>query len=265
MRKQIYPIIGNEVYFDMDVLTCNPSTQKVLLDLFEDRINNLINKGVTFNKIAFMVKNQVPIGAIVLAFPISQIFGKEIVFIRPWIKLPHLKVVAPAKHENESTLCSNDGVLLIDDVIATGSTQVKAIELVEGFGAKVKGIVCAFVVKEGVDKIKNAKGIEYIENIRTYDELVAFGFINPNTYQLLSQDLEQDLVKEVLPRYLDESEAAAAMDALENLSEALDDMIAKTLNEHGVEADENMRRGLKNLYLSNLMMRAQFFSQSKES
>ena len=241
----------NDIFFDIDVIACNPSLQKALIEVFLNKIDNLINQGLKFDKIAFIDKECGPVGTILLASSISQILNKEIIILRPWkgLRFQNIKIKGHIKNVNESPLKPNDKILLIDDVIATGASQIKAIELVETFGSNVTGIVCAFVRTDlAVENIKSQKNINFIDKIYTYEELLLLGFIAPNTQELLSMDFMEKLIDDILPEKFDDSELIA----FKNLDKSIDDIIDNILIEYKIEADDVIKQALKNLYLSGL-------------
>lgn len=236
-------------YFDIDRLTCHPSIQKDLVKEFVGKIRSMEKRGMQYNKIAFIDKEMGPFGVIILASTFSKELDKNIVILRlrKTLRFDHVKVKGWIEHRNEYPLTQGDSVLLIDDVITTGGTQKEAIELVEGFNAKVTGIVCAFARSdEVVENIKEEKGVDFIETIWSYAELVAQGYVLSNPRYLLSQNLAYILANEVFPR----KEARKVGKALD---EELEAIVSKMLEEHRITADHTVKQGLKNLYLNMVM------------
>jgi len=236
-------------FFDADRLICDPESQKALLEETKAKIKLLQEKGMSFDKIAFLDKESGPVGTILLASTLSQHFQKKIIILRPWrkLKLDHIKVKGWIENVNEDPIKPNDTILLIDDVITTGATQKDAIDIVERHRAKVTGIICIFVRDtKAIENLKIEKKIEYFETIWDYDELVYRGLILAQPDKLLAEDFVKEFANRILSK-------RKVRQAEKKINARLDKMISSLLEEENISADENVKLGLKNLFFNDLL------------
>lgn len=238
---------GND-YFDIDRITSDLDAQKSLVEELEKLIHGFENKGMKYNKLGFLDKESGPTGLIVLASILSQRLNKEFVVIRLWekLKFDYLKVKGLARNEGDDPIDSNDSILIVDDVITTGGTQKKAIEIIREFGANVAGIACAFIrSKDAISELDNLD-VHYVDSIWTYNELLYLGYISPDPELLVSRDFTHELVKELNKRF--ELDVPLSEDEIDK---ELDIKINELLNNKIISSE--IMQGLKNAYLSSLV------------
>lgn len=236
-------------FFDVDRLTCNPESQKALSEEIKTKVRRLKQKGMHFDKMAFIDKESGPVGMILLASTLSQVFKKKVIILRPWgkLKLNHIKVKGWIGNIDANPIKPNDSILLIDDVITTGTIQKDAIEIVERYEGKVTGLVCVFARDtQVVEDVKREKKIEYFETIWNYDELVYRGLIMAQPDRLLEEDLVKEFANRVLPK---EKVSQAERD----ISAKLEKMISTFLEEENISVDEPIKLGLKNLLFNSVL------------
>lgn len=236
-------------FFDVDRLTCDPESQKELSEEIEAKVRLLEKEGMYFDKMAFIDKESGPVGTILLASTLSQDFKKKIIILRPWSKLKwdHIKVKGWIENIDGNPIKPNDSILLIDDVITTGSIQKDAIEIVERYKAKVTGLVCVFVRDtEAVEDIKREKKIKYVKTIWNYDELVYRGLVIAQPDKLLTEDFVKEFVNRVLPE-------KKVPEAEREINAKLQKMIFSLLEEENISADETIKLGLKNLLFNSVL------------
>jgi adenine phosphoribosyltransferase len=114
------------------------------------------------------------------AAPIAQRLGLGMTVIRKKGKLPRKTVSVRAPNEyavetfemHADSVGHGERVLIVDDLIATGSSSASAIELVQKLGGKVVGFVAlvdlAFL--KGIENIKKAHPDVDIFSVITFDE-----------------------------------------------------------------------------------------------
>ena len=102
----------------------------------------------------------------IFSAPVAHKLGLGLIIIRKKGKLPidTVRVEAPDEHAFEylemdtESIHSSQKVLIVDDLIASGSTSVNAIDLVKKMGGKVVGFasVVDLVFLKGIEFIKKA-------------------------------------------------------------------------------------------------------------
>ncbi len=100
------------------------------------------------------------------AAPVAHKLGLGLVVIRKKGKLPRKTVCVKAPNEyaveffeiHDDSITPGQRVIIIDDLIATGSSSVSAIELVKKLGGKVEGFASVVELSflKGMDFIKNS-------------------------------------------------------------------------------------------------------------
>ncbi len=236
-------------YFDIDRMTCSRSTQMQLVKRLITEIRSLENKGLQYDRVAFIAKDAGPVGLIVLSSSLSQRLHRDVVVIRPWqkIRFDHIGIKGCVHRKGEAVLREGDRILLLDDVITTGNTQRRAIEIAERFNARITGIVCVFArQEEAVGRLKEETSVEHISSIWTHHELSALGFIPTPPQQLTDAHLAYRLAREAYP----ESEATEVGEALDK---EVEEIVTRLLEERSIQAELPVREGLKNMYLNGMM------------
>ena len=130
---------------------------------FEETVNKIIerSKKYKFDKIAAIESR-----GFVFASAVSYLLKKPFIMLRKKNKLPadvhsvdfELEYGKATIEIHSDALNSNDKVLIVDDLIATGGTALASIELVKKLGANVNG--CTFIID-----LPELKGKEKIEEI----------------------------------------------------------------------------------------------------
>jgi len=122
-------------YRDITPLFKNPKTARMVTDAFVQRyIDQDITHIVALDALGFL-----------LASNLAYLLNLPLILIRKTGKLPgDLDRVSYSGHYADNTLelqkgsvSKGDRVLLIDDLIATGGTQLAAVKLIQGQGAEV--------------------------------------------------------------------------------------------------------------------------------
>lgn len=233
--------IGDD-FFDFDRLSCKLELRRILIQRYKEKIDELKNNGVEFNKIAFIDKNTGPTGSIVLASPLSEMLEKDFIIlrIRKRLRLPHVKVKGWIKNENDYPIKKGDLILLIDDVTTTGEgSLLKAIQLVKEFQGKIVAIVTALCRDlEAIKQIKE-NGCEF-KYIWTRDKLVNLGLMLPTEEEMLKEDFIHRIVKET--KLSPNIETA--------LRENFKKHIISISKENNIDIDEKAMRGLVNMYFT---------------
>ena len=135
---QDYPKKGI-LFRDITTLIKNPEAFKECIN----QISNIINS-LTLDKIASIESRGFIFGS-----PLSYNLSKSNILLRKKNKLPAEKYSVDFKLEygtstleiHKDSISTNDKVIIIDDLIATGGTAKAAAKLIEKSGGKVEGFI----------------------------------------------------------------------------------------------------------------------------
>lgn len=242
-------------YFDIDRLISHLEEQISLIENLTLIIKALQNEGLDFNKLVFIEKSSGPIGMLPIATSLSQNLGVDFVTIRLKhnLRLLHTQVKGWIEKKNQYPLYPGDKVLLIDDVITTGHTQLDAIKLIGKFKAEVVGIAVALIREEkAVDEIKDVTGIKFVGATFTHDELATLGYILPSSKELFTEDYIEKISKKIFKEDEDK-----AIEYSKKLNHDLDKEIEMIFQETGFKPSEQIKKGFKNLYITGILNIAQ--------
>jgi len=242
-------------YFDIDRLISHLEEQIALIKNLTLIIQSWQKDGLDFNKIVFIEKSSGPIGMLPIATSLSQNLGVDFVTIRlrQNLRLLHTQVKGWIKKRNHYPLYPKDKVLLIDDVITTGHTQLDAIKLVSKFNAKVVGIAVSLIRDEkAVDEIKDATSIKFIGATFTHDELATLGYLLPSSKFLFTEDYIEKISKKIF-----KEDEAQAIEYANKLNQDLNKEIDVIFQESGFEPSEEIKKTFKNLYITGILNIAQ--------
>lgn len=238
-------------YFDIDRLISHLEEQTALIKNITLIIQGWQKDGLDFNKIVFIEKSSGPIGMLPIASSLSQNLGVDFVTVRlkQNLRLLHTQVKGWIEQKNQYPLYPGDKVLLIDDVITTGHTQLDAIKLIGKFKAEVVGIATVLIRDEiSVDKIKDVTGIKFIRATFTHDELATLGYVLPSSKELFTEDYIEKISKKIFKE--DEN---LAIEYANKLNKDLDKEIDLIFGEVGFEPNEQIRKSFKNLYITGIL------------
>ena len=239
-------------YFDIDRLTGHLEEQREIINLLTNLARKNIESGMDFNKIAVLQKSSGPTGVLPLASSVSQSLERDFVTLRIGnnFRLLINKVKGWISGKEQYPINPEDKILIIDDVITTGRSQLKAIDLIEKFGASVSGIIVAYTRKEEeVKKIKETKNINFISSIFTRNELIALGYVEPDQMELFYSDFVS-LMSDRIRIFEGESKARAFE---EKVNSNLEHLVNNALKEDGIAPNDKIIRAYKNMYLNEIM------------
>lgn len=227
-------------FFDLDNHSGYPAFQRDLLKGLNERIESLQDDGLSFDKLAFLDKDSGPAGMLPFAVQLSQELDKQFSIVKTWekIRIDKLRVKGSPVTDGES-------ILLIDDVLTTGSTQEKAIDYLENQGGDVEGLLVVLARYEHrLQNLTSNKDIPYEDFLFTHD-MLKFGGLS------LSEDAESYLSE----GYIEEFEELYGID--ENQlpdTEGIDEILEKLMEEHDMSMDDETFRAFKNLYFNAYLM-----------
>jgi orotate phosphoribosyltransferase len=225
-------------FFDIDRILGKPEPQQLLIDRIIHHVDDLVDRGLEFDTLAFIHKDIGPIGLVAYSSQISERLDKNIVIVKRWknLRKDSLKIKGHNPSESES-------ILLLDDVITTGSTQKMAINAIENNGGQVSGLLSIFTRDiERLNDIERRFEIEYINTLFTHKDLINIGLAFPEKYE---EYTEEDFVE----NYPD-MEGMNIEEERKEIGDLLDNKISGLLEKHGKTVDSENKQALKNLYFN---------------
>jgi len=142
-------------YLDKYLFECNPDILLEVVGLLFDK-----TKGYHITKLA-----GVELGGVVLASVMSVIFHIPFIIVRKE------KKTYGTKKFYEGTLDSNDGLILLEDVVTTGFQVVRAADLLTEAGVKPLKILAVIDREEGGKELLERAGFDF-ESLITKTDLL---------------------------------------------------------------------------------------------
>lgn len=166
--------ILSPIYCDNRIILSHPEARNFVKNAFAD----CAQKFPTFDKIAGVATAGIPHGAL-----LADVLDMPFIYVRDKAK------AHGRQNQIEGALNKGEKVLVIEDLISTGGSSLKAIDALVNAGAEVVGIAAIFTY--GFDKAKNAfdKAGYQLETLSNYDilinEALKTNFIQASDVQLL--------------------------------------------------------------------------------
>jgi len=166
--------ILSPIYCDNRIILSHPEARSFVKNAFAD----CAQKFPKFDKIAGVATAGIPHGAL-----LADVLDMPFIYVRDKAK------AHGRQNQIEGALNKGEKVLVIEDLISTGGSSLKAIDALVNAGAEVVGIAAIFTY--GFDKAKNAfdKAGYQLETLSNYDilinEALKTNFIQASDVQLL--------------------------------------------------------------------------------
>ena len=160
--------ILSPIYCDNRVALSYPAVRNFLKQCLKEA-----SEQFDFNTVAGVATAGIPHGTL-----LADALGKPFVYVRPSAK-DHGR-----RNLIEGELPSNAKVLVVEDLISTGGSCLKAVEAITAAGAEVSGVIAIF--EYGFEKAKQAFAAQNVpyHTLTDYDtlvqEAVSIGYITEN-------------------------------------------------------------------------------------
>lgn len=258
---------GND-FFDTDYFLSDEEVRSSLVNELVELVEDEYDVS-SYDKIAFLDKDYGPVGTIIYASEIADEFSMDMVVIRVKdhleLRFDDLKV--------KGDLDEDDSVLIVDDVINTGGTQRRAMEIVEELGGIPEGVLCVFARNPQVLENMQEWDIGEVRNatsLFTHDSLVHLGLSlaeEPEDYfevdfaerfvDILVEDVEQELANLEEGELKNEERVRQKLETVHEKAEALqrdmEETVDELLDEGKIsEDDEGFRKLVENLYFNSV-------------
>lgn len=167
--------ILSPIYCDNRIALSYPAVRNFLKQCLKEA-----SEFADFNTVAGVATAGIPHGTL-----LADALGKPFVYVRPSAK-DHGR-----KNLIEGELPANAKVLVVEDLISTGGSCLKAVEALREAGAEVSGVLAIF--QYGFDEAKNAFEAHNVplKTISDYDtlvrEAVSIGYISTNDLSTLQK------------------------------------------------------------------------------
>jgi len=135
-------------YIDLRVIPSFPDAFKEIIDFYAEYITSQIDPK-TFNRIA-----AIPVTGVVFASQVAYNLKKPFLYVRTGVTLQG------RERRVEGVLASGDKVLLVDDLVTTGSTLKKAADAVRAEGGIVTEAVAFLDREEGGKQLLEKNGVK---------------------------------------------------------------------------------------------------------
>lgn len=168
--------ILSPIYCDNRIVLSHPEARTFVKNAFAD----CAQKFPKFDKIAGVATAGIPHGAL-----LADAMNMPFIYVRDKAK------AHGRQNQIEGALNKGERVLVIEDLISTGGSSLRAIDALVNAGAEVVGIAAIFTY--GFDKAKNAfdKAGYQLETLSNYDilinEALKTNFIETSDVQLLKK------------------------------------------------------------------------------
>lgn len=219
-------------FFDIDNVMGDAEYREALLD---ELVSDIEGMDAEFNKLVFLDKDYGPTGLLPAATELSSRLDTDFAILKLWdsLRFDHLKV----KGEQ---IRYGDSVLLLDDVITTGNTQERAIDIIDNQGGRVAAIYSVLTRQpENVERFE-ADGVE-CESLLSLDDVIHMGLTFPKSPDIYE---EKDLVSEYRSRVDGEYSAS-------ELESEVDSRVSGLLDRTEITASEDVEESLRDLYFQS--------------
>ncbi|MBD3192570.1 MAG: hypothetical protein GF308_18160 [Candidatus Heimdallarchaeota archaeon] len=243
-------------FFDLTKLTLSPETLEKVVFMYLDLLEKVKEAGIKYNKLAFLQKT---IGPIVLASNLAQKTGKELLVVKETVPTTKkLTYELAVKGSVEPPVLEGDKIILVSDVISSGGTVLKGVNILEEAGGEVVAVVAIVDRQITIDE-KNAKEVFEERNIPlftliTRERLLSLGFIEPSKEDLENEDYF-DLLKKIICIKIGEGNVAQNLEEIiEKNKNFLDLKVEKLLKDKGIATTEENKRLVRNMFLATTMI-----------
>lgn len=243
-------------FFDLTKLTLSPETLEKVVFMYLDLLEKVKEAGIEYNKLAFLQKT---IGPIVLASNLAQKTGKELLVVKETVPTTKkLTYELAVKGSVEPPVLEGDKIIIVSDVISSGGTVLKGVNILEEAGAEVVAVIAIVDRQITIDE-KNAKEVFEERNIPlftliTRERLLSLGFIEPSKEDLENEDYF-DLLKKIICIKIGEGNVAQNLEEIiEKNKNFLDFKVEKLLKDKGIATTEENKRLVRNMFLATTMI-----------
>ncbi|MDO8550679.1 MAG: orotate phosphoribosyltransferase [Ignavibacteria bacterium] len=160
----------SKYYIDSKLTTFDPKGISLIGEIFFERINSLPVKADAIGGLT-LGADQIAISTIIFGLKCNT-------YLKAFTVRKEPKEHGMKKHI-EGNLSETDKVVIIDDVITTGSSTIKAIEAVEAIGAEIIKVIALVDRCEGGREKIIKRGYE-VDSIFTVNELIDKNYLNPD-------------------------------------------------------------------------------------
>jgi hypoxanthine phosphoribosyltransferase len=184
-------------FFDIAKQTLSPKTSSDVVEIYMDLLGQIDKAGIKYNKLAFTDKT---LGPLMLSSQLIQKTQKEALIIKTRFpcdcRLCSTKLrVKSSCDMDETPVKEQDRIVIVSDVLSTGGTIQKSIDIIQNYHGKV---VAAVVIVDRQVFLKDEKSVkEVLEeknkdfalfSFTTRDRMLAWGFSEPTMHDLEKKD-----------------------------------------------------------------------------
>ncbi|MFC6723441.1 hypothetical protein ACFQE1_03350 [Halobium palmae] len=232
-------ITGSD-FFDIDRILGKPEPQKLLINRIEHHIQKFVDDGLEYDTIALIHKDIGPIGLVAYASQISEHLDKNVVIVKNWKNLRSNKLKLKGYDVSKS-----ESILLIDDVVTTGSTQKNAIDAINSNNGTVSGFLSVFTRDpDRVGDLKSIYDLDFVKSLFTHHDLISLGLAFPEEFEMY---MERNFIDD----YPDINKMGGG-DGKDQIDRALEDKVTELLENNDKSMTPENKQVLKNLYFNIL-------------